>query len=103
MSHDMYCPYCGAGQNVKHDDGEGYAEDQKHEQDCRSCGKTFVFTTSISYHYEPKKADCLNGSNHNLIMSRTYPRRLAKMCCKDCDFERPPTEEEFLAAGIDQG
>ncbi len=97
---DLECPYCGKGQEVCHDDGAGYAEDERHEQECSDCGKTYVFTTSISYYYEPAKADCLNGSPHNLKMSSTYPREHSEMCCEDCDFRRKPAPEEFAAAGI---
>lgn len=58
---DMQCPYCGADQEVCHDDGNGYAEGVKHEHECSECEKTFVFETFISFDYEPSKADCLNG------------------------------------------
>ena len=27
---DMQCPYCGADQEVCHDDGAGYSEDERH-------------------------------------------------------------------------
>ena len=100
MSHDIECPYCGAGQDICHDDGYGYDEDRRHEQQCRSCDKTFVFTTSVSFSYEAEKADCLNGAAHKLEMSSTYPRQYSEMQCKDCDFRRKPTAEEFAAAGI---
>lgn len=100
MSHDIECPYCGAGQDICHDDGQGYAEGERHEQECSECEKTFVFTTSISFYYEAEKADCLNGAPHKLEMSRTYPRQYSQMECKDCDFRRKPTPEEFAEAGI---
>ena len=48
---DIHCPYCGAGQEINHDDGYGYAEDETFEQECVSCDQTFRFTTSISFHY----------------------------------------------------
>jgi hypothetical protein len=97
----MECPYCEATLEVCGDDWFGYDEDRRHEHECEECGKTFVFTTSISYHYEPEKADCLNGSEHKLKMSTTFPRICSKMHCEDCDFSRKPTEQEFLAHGID--
>jgi hypothetical protein len=97
----MECPYCGEEQEVNHDDGFGYAEDERHEMECSKCDKKFVFTTSISYDYSPEKADCLNGGGaHVLEISATYPREYSKMCCRDCDFKRKPTPEEFAAAGI---
>ncbi len=101
MSDDVNCPYCDAPQEINHDDGAGYEEDQRHEQTCRKCDKVFVFTTSIIYNYEAVKADCLNeGGEHKLKMSKTYPRQYSDMACEDCDFKRKPTPEEFAAAGI---
>lgn len=95
---DMECPYCEAPQDVNHDDGAGYAEDERHEHECSECNKTFVFTTSISYYYEPEKADCLNGGQHVLSMSATSPIEYSQMQCQDCDFKRKPTDDEFEAA-----
>lgn len=61
---DVECPYCGAGQEINHDDGYGFGEDETHEQYCSDCGKTFTYTTSISYYYEAEKAPCKNGGEH---------------------------------------
>jgi len=101
MRNDMECPYCGAEQEVCHDDGQGYAEGERHEHTCSKCEKTFVFETHISFDYTPSKADCLNGGEHSLKMSRTFPRRYSKMRCQDCSYERNPTDEEFAAHGIE--
>ncbi|TQV71618.1 hypothetical protein FLL45_20935 [Aliikangiella marina] len=49
---DVKCPYCGEEQEINHDDGYGYEEDERHEQYCVGCNKTFKFTTSITYNYE---------------------------------------------------
>lgn len=98
---DMECPYCGADQEVCHDDGHGYAEGVAHEHTCSQCKKVFVFQTSISFYYEPSKADCLNGGEHALKFARHYPERYSMMRCKDCDYQRKPTPNEFKAAGID--
>lgn len=100
MKNDLECPYCEADCEVNHDDGAGYAEDRRHEMTCHNCDKSFIFTTYISFSYEPSKADCLNDGEHKLELSSTYPRRYARMRCADCDYERKPTPEEFLAAGI---
>lgn len=97
---DIECPYCDSEQEINHDDGYGYEEDRRHEQECSDCGKTYTFTTSISYYYEAEKADCLNDGPHVLGMSRTYPREHSDMICRDCDFRRTPTADEFIAAGI---
>ena len=97
MSKDMQCPYCGADQEVCHDDGQGYSEDENHEHTCSECEKTFVFRTVISFYYYPEKADCLNGAHHDLKLSNTYPREYAHMGCKNCDYRRKPTSEELAA------
>jgi len=54
---DVECPYCGDGQEICHDDGQGYEEDKRHKQMCGTCGKTFVFTTSIHCYYEAWKKE----------------------------------------------
>lgn len=97
MTNDMECPYCGAEQEVCHDDGQGYDESQKHEHTCSECDKTFVFETTISYHYEPFKADCLNGGEHKLKFRQSWPAKFSRMCCEDCDFYRHATEAEIAA------
>ena len=97
---DMECPYCGDEQKVCHDDEHGYDEGVRHEHNCTNCKKTFVFTTVISFDFTPHKADCLNGAPHELKMSVTFPRRYSRMCCRHCDYERNPTDDEFAAHGI---
>jgi len=89
MSHDINCPYCDAELEVCHDDGFGYAEDKRHEMDCGDCGKTFVFTTSIIFHYSPEKADCLNGEQHEMekVCSSANDIWPDWKRCKNCDHE----------------
>ena len=88
---DAECPYCGAEIEINHDDGYGYAEDEKHQQECGRCGKTFVYTTSISFYYEVEKADCLNGGKHDYQKTSTYPPECATLRCTTCgdDIGRP--------------
>lgn len=94
---DLDCPYCGEGNEVCHDDGFGYEEDKRHEMECKHCDKTFVFTTCISFDFDPAKADCLNGGAHRLKESRTFPKRYTKMRCEDCDYSEPlPEGHPFL-------
>jgi len=61
---DVDCPYCGAPNDINHDDGYGYAENEKFSQECEGCGKTFVYTTAIIFDYDAEKAPCLNGGEH---------------------------------------
>jgi hypothetical protein len=95
MRHDVECPYCGEGQDINHDDGQGYAEDQTHTQTCSDCDKEFVFTTYVTFHYTPSKADCLNGSDHDYKPTVTVPREYTEMQCTMCDETRPCTPEEM--------
>ena len=99
---DMKCPYCNSYQDVCHDDGNGYSEEKRHEHECSECEKTFIFTTYISFSYESAKADCLNGCDHNLKLSTTYPRKYSMMRCMNCDYKRQPTDNEFHINGINK-
>ena len=92
---DVECPYCGAEQEICHDDGFGYEEDRLHEMECCECEKTFVFTTSILFMYEPSKADCLNDGEHQFKPTGTVPRKYTRMRCSECGLERPCTDSEM--------
>jgi hypothetical protein len=88
MMNDLECPYCGEWLEVCHDDGFGYEEGVRHEMECSNCEKNFVFETSIIYHYEPHKADCLNGEPHNLEKAIYHPNFYPdRVRCKNCDYE----------------
>ncbi len=93
--HDLECPYCDAELDICHDDGFGYEEGVKHEMSCGKCGKNFVFETSISFNYEPQKADCLNDGEHDWKAITTHPVECTKMKCTSCDSQRNPTEIEM--------
>ena len=95
MNRDLECPYCGEWNEVCHDDGQGYEEGIAHEATCAFCEKSFVFYTEISYHYESKKAGCLNGEAHDYRAGYTYPVEFTKMGCTMCGKEREPTKEEW--------
>ena len=92
---DINCPYCDAGLDINHDDGYGYGENELYQQDCDSCGKTFVFTTSISYYYDATKAECLNGGEHDYYPTHTYPTQFTQMECSLCGDRRTPTKIEM--------
>lgn len=92
---DLTCPYCDHDFEVNHDDGFGYSEDARHEQECPSCEKTFVFKTSIHYFYSESKADCLNDAEHDLKLSHRFPVHFSVMRCKNCDYQRSATAEEI--------
>ncbi len=88
---DIECPYCGAGVDINHDDGAGYAESEIHQQECPACEKTFIFTTTVSFHYSPEKADCLNGVEHSYEKTKTYPVQYVRLRCTVCGDEKPAT------------
>ena len=81
---DTNCPYCNAGIEICHDDGYGYNEDEKYNQECGACGKRFVFETTLVFYYETQKADCLNDGEHSWQTTNTYPKRYAKLECEFC-------------------
>lgn len=97
---DLNCPYCDAGLEVCHDDGFGYEEDVKHEMECSHCGKQFIFKTSVVFHYEPEKADCLNDGKHEYEITTTVPKEFSEMKCTICGKEREMTDEERLEFNI---
>lgn len=92
---DLECPYCEKELDVCHDDGFGYEEGVKHQMECGHCGKSFVFETSISFYYEPDRADCLNDGNHDWKPQVCYPKEFTKMECSMCGDLREPTEIEL--------
>lgn len=92
---DFNCPYCGAPFSVCNDDGHGYAEDVCHQDQCLSCEKHFVFTTAISFHYTPHKAECLNDGEHDWAPVLTTPVEFSTMRCRACDETRKPNAEEW--------
>lgn len=97
---DVDCPYCGKGQNIRHDDGVGYDENALHTQNCSNCDKDFGFTTNISYSYEVKKTPCLNDGKHEWHPSMTWPKSCTKMRCEYCWEERAPTAKEKVKYNI---
>jgi hypothetical protein len=98
--NDIECPYCGHPQDINHDDGYGYSEDRKHEQQCTSCDKHFAYVTSIIYSYEAFKADCLNDNNHDWKPTTTIPKEHTQMKCSICDERREPTPAEKIQYNI---
>jgi DNA-directed RNA polymerase subunit RPC12/RpoP len=91
---DVDCPYCGAGIEICHDDGFGYAEDVLHEYECHACEKHFTFTTTITFYYEARKADCLNDGDHDYQETATIPRKYAKLRCATCGDEKPLPKDQ---------
>lgn len=100
MSFDVECPYCGAGQDINHDDGYGYSEYTKHQQYCGSCNKTFGYTTSVILYYETFQAPCMNDGAHEWKLCLAAPKEMTKMRCRRCDQERELNEQERIQLKI---
>jgi hypothetical protein len=94
---DVWCPYCDKPQEINHDDGYGYSEDQIFQQQCGNCHMVFSYTTSISFHYDAEKAACLNGGDHEWVATFTRPVEFTRMRCTSCGDERKPTPDEMAA------
>jgi hypothetical protein len=95
MMNDVECPYCGTSQEICHDDGYGYTENEMHQQECGDCDKTFVFETRIIFSYIAGKAECLNGGEHYYKPTITYPKIRTRMECMTCWDKRECTPEEM--------
>jgi len=90
------CPYCEKQTEIDHDDGYGYEENKTYQQECSKCGKTFVYTTEISFTHFLEKADCLNEDGvHDYQETHTYPRVCARMQCTMCGDEQPLPKEKY--------
>jgi transposase-like protein len=103
MYYDVECPYCNRGQEINHDDGYGYSEEETHQQRCNHCDRVFVYTTSISFYYEADIAPCLNKeSDHHWKPIVIAPKRYTRMRCTHCDKERELTPEERIELKVDK-
>jgi hypothetical protein len=82
------CPECGVPQEIDHDDGYGYEEDEIYEQECNDCGKTFVYTTTYIMFHTVEKAPCQNGGKHKMEPVTHAPRHWPDWVrCKFCGHE----------------
>jgi transposase-like protein len=94
------CPYCEHTQNVDHEAGYDYGDDEFY-YDCEECGCTFRCTVDIHISYNVMKADCLNGkAEHDFQLTPTFPREFARMRCSGCGEERELTDDERKKLGI---
>lgn len=95
MYSNVECPYCEKEQEINHDDGYGYEEDEVYQQQCDFCDKVFAYTTSIHFTHNANKADCLNEGEHEWKRIATTPIEYTTMGCTMCDERRKPTEDEW--------
>jgi len=97
---DAECPYCSAAVEINHDDGYGYSENETYTQECHACGKTFVFTTCISFDYETFEAPCQNGGEHAWVPVKGHPPEAYqyKKRCSYCSEEIITDQAAYDAA-----
>jgi len=88
---DIKCPYCGHEQDINHDDGYGYEEDEIHQQECSECEKYFAYATAIIFNYDVWAAPCMNDGEHDFRKTNTFPEEFTVLECKLCG-ERKPIE-----------
>lgn len=91
------CPYCGESMEINHDDGYGFDEGTKHQQECHACEKVFTFQTEIVFHYTLSKAPCLNddGGHQWRDNSGWGPRgKYLRAVCDVCGESGPVRYEE---------
>ena len=86
---DIKCPYCGADQDICHDDGHGYSE-ERHEDECSECERPFYFYTQTTFHYEAFQAPCLNGCPHRweesrMMCAQGFPDAIRCQTCGEND------------------
>ena len=77
---DVTCPYCGAEQEINHDDGYGYEEGEEFEQECGSCEETFRLTTTIWFHYD---VECQEEDHDMSPVGKKFPNFFG---CSRCSF-----------------
>ena len=92
MCEKVKCPYCGYEFEPNWELYDG--DESSCEEECPECGKRFTSWMSISYDFDTKKADCLNGGKHTWKLQEGSPKCLMKMECTQCHEIRDPTEEE---------
>lgn len=86
---DTECPYCHKDQEINTDDGYGLDDGGTFNQECGDCGKTFIFTTTITVSHEAYEAPCLNGAPHNMQPIKGVPAAffVGKTRCTCCGLE----------------
>jgi len=90
------CPYCTKEVEIDYDDGFGYDQDVKWQQECDHCERTFYFTTHISIDHEAFAAPCIDSGEHNWKLTNAYPRKCVQWRCVCCDEEKAATREEIM-------
>lgn len=93
--NEIECPYCNAKTKIEQE-GLYCAENIIHEIKCEHCEKNFVFNTEIVFNYYPRKADCVNGSPHQLTNWLTLwvianSKKVQSRRCRNCEHREQRT------------
>jgi len=83
---DLECPYCGKEQ--LHIDSD-YGQDDESEYECEHCEKNFMLHASWEISFSSRKADCLNGGEHNYEITKHCAEIFRVLRCSMCNDEKP--------------
>lgn len=91
----MKCPYCST-EKIIENEARYCAENIAHKITCDHCKKNFVFYTETVFDFHPRKADCLNESQHQLTNWVTLwvisnSKKVQSRRCKDCEYREQRT------------
>jgi DNA-directed RNA polymerase subunit RPC12/RpoP len=87
---DIECPYCGHGYD--HDEYD-FVQDETWTEECPKCEKRFRVTGEWDPCFYERRADCLNGGEHDYqpVQSCFYPDWVR---CSMCDHDIKGKEED---------
>lgn len=81
----IQCPYCGYNNEHNFEQSE---DGCAHETQCESCEKNFIFFVEWLPCFSTRKADCLNGGEHdwrNLLDEHSSRYYLFRRGCRQCE------------------
>ena len=101
---DLKCPYCGKRQEPEHEFIHEINQNEFYPHECKSCSKTFTYTTTIICLNSERKADCLNGGEHKwekvVCIPNFFPNRRR---CQGCGLEERGEIDLEMALKIQMG
>ncbi len=99
--YDVRCPYCGSTSVIPEYLACSCKEGELYPRLCTVCKMTFVMQIVITYALTGKKANCLNGAEHNYKETFARPLRNTQLRCVDCHDEQPlPEGHPYLTQDI---
>lgn len=81
------CPYCESEFEAPEGDHDTCAS---YDEECPDCGKKFVFEVEYEKNFYPRKADCLNGGEHDWRQTHGAPANYfaGRFRCANCSAEK---------------